>query len=96
MPNYEYRCESCKSEWDAFHSIETRYDEWCSSCGERATKTFRTPHAVNPDMEPHYDYGLGKRISSRRQRKERMQELGRQMAEREPWRTSDRTIEEAG
>lgn len=40
MPNYTYRCKECKREWEAFHPIVGRNDEYC--CGEQAGRDMRT------------------------------------------------------
>jgi putative FmdB family regulatory protein len=38
MPTYEYMCESCKHEWEDYHSIMQEPVKVCPECGKETAK----------------------------------------------------------
>ncbi|HUU89532.1 MAG TPA: zinc ribbon domain-containing protein [Candidatus Glassbacteria bacterium] len=38
MPTYEYKCESCKHEWEDYHSITQEPVKVCPECGKETAK----------------------------------------------------------
>lgn len=47
MPTYEYRCESCKHQFEVFASMSDPDPETCEECGEQALKKLLFPVAVH-------------------------------------------------
>ena len=37
MPNYDYHCHECKSEWEDFNTLEERHHSECRKCGIMGT-----------------------------------------------------------
>ena len=62
MPNYDYRCSECGKEWEAFHHISTRHQEFCKVCGKEARlvvkgsniEVFKPMWYEDIDVEPIY------------------------------------------
>lgn len=84
MPRYDYKCPACKNVFEAFRKIEHRNDVTCPDCGGKAEMTFiiapmtqlASIDAMYNFSQGYYDYGLGCYIRTRKQREEKMAELG--------------------
>lgn len=65
MPTYEYRCESCKHQFEVFASMSDPDPETCEECGEQALRKVLFPVAVHYKGSGFYstDYS-GKKSST--------------------------------
>lgn len=72
MPLYRYQCIICKEEFDEFNTIEHRHR--ATHCKHKARLVITAPQIMTPFKE-HYNWGLGQRITSLRQKKEVMKRL---------------------
>ena len=79
MPLYAYVCRECGAEFDAVNMIEDRATATCK-CGGVGDKSFTaTTNSVRtfPDWRwAGYDPGLGRIITSKKERKKACKELG--------------------
>lgn len=72
MPVYQYGCESCGIETNAYRSVEQRNNSpRCPKCGERTEKVITAP-MVRPEIQPFQSPIDGRPINSRQQWKEDM------------------------
>jgi len=71
MPVYDYACQSCGLEWEAYHEIEERNSEWCD-CGELAKRIYFMNG--KPVVYEYYSENLGARITGPAQRQRLMKE----------------------
>ena len=69
MPMYEYFCEDCMREWEAYHIVEERNNERCR-CGKPAGRTFHL--SAKPVIYDYYSEGLGEFITGPRHKSEVM------------------------
>lgn len=74
MPLYEYGCLDCGEEWEAFHTVDTRKEEYCVYCGEKA-KLFVSKTA-RPVIHEYYSENLDAIVTGPGQRKELMRAKG--------------------
>lgn len=78
MPTYEYACHTCNSVTEVIKSI--RYydtEEKCSKCCtimEKLITAVNLNHSVC-HFEPHFNYGLGKVVTSKRSQDEALRRL---------------------
>ena len=74
MPLYEYRCNGCNEEWESVHSVDTRKEEYCAYCGEKAEMLIS--QTARPVIYEGYDEGLNAHITGPKHRKQLMKEKG--------------------
>jgi len=56
MPNYDYKCNLCESEWEDFRAIEDRHTSECQRCGVNGTikiSLTRSPVVFNSQYFEH-------------------------------------------
>lgn len=74
MPLYEYLCKECNEEWEAVHTIDTRKEEYCIYCGNKAelliSKTSR------PVVHEYFSENLDAYVTGSKHRKQLMKEKG--------------------
>jgi putative FmdB family regulatory protein len=75
VPNYDFYCEECDFEWEDFEKMEDLPDVKCPECGGPGKVAFKAKPNVILDLEEHFDYGIGKRIRSRRQKRETLKRI---------------------
>lgn len=71
MPIYTYTCKACVRDWEAFHSIVTRGDELCTSCGSPAIQTIE--NVARPIILGYYSDALGEHITGPKHLKRTME-----------------------
>lgn len=74
MPIYEYQCEDCVEQWETFHSVDTRKEEKCAYCDEKATLLMSV--GARPIIEEYYSENLGAVVTGPKHRKELMRQKG--------------------
>ena len=74
MPIYEYGCPACEEEWEAFHSIDTRKEEYCVICERQANLLISA--GARPIIEDYYSESLGAVVTGPKHRKELMRAKG--------------------
>ena len=79
MLNYAYYCGNCENEWENFHTIEDRQNEWCGKCGYQAhidmSKYTRAIHVFKPFISQEMSE-TDVTITSKRQYKEELKKRG--------------------
>lgn len=70
-PVYDYRCDDCDLEWEEFHEVKERDNEWCQ-CGKRAKKLMKLKS--KPVVYEYYSENLDAVITGPKQRKRIMKE----------------------
>lgn len=73
MPVYDYRCNDCGLEWEEYHEIKDRDNEWCV-CGEKAKRLMK--FNTRPVVHEYYSENLKARITGPKQKKQIMEERG--------------------
>ena len=66
MPVYEYSCPSCFTRFDRYEHAAGAHERATCGCGLVALRVWSPPQVSIPNVEPHFNYGLGQRVSSRR------------------------------
>ena len=74
MPLYEYECGDCKEEWETVNTIDTRKEEYCVFCGEKATLLISK--TGKPVIHEYYSESLDARVTGPKHRKELMRRKG--------------------
>lgn len=74
MPVYEYECPDCEEEWESVHSVDTRKEESCAYCGEKATLLMSV--GARPIIEEYYSENLGAIVTGPKHRRELMRQKG--------------------
>ena len=74
MPLYEYKCEDCKEEWEAVHTVDTRKEEYCVLCGEKANMLLSKTQ--RPIINEYYSENLGAIVTGPKHRKALMRDKG--------------------
>lgn len=96
MPTYTYEC--CNKQWERYHYIKDRYNEWCSECKKRARIVILAPHAQI--WKPYLDDIIGSQpvyFETRRQKEEYMKRHGIRIAEKgEKMRSSPERVSHDG
>ena len=84
MPRYDYLCENGHIFEKFLKMVNSGQDQTCT-CGAIAKKTFIVPpstqlpsvdNQIYNNGQGYFDWGLGKHISTRKEREERMAQLG--------------------
>lgn len=80
MPTYEYQCPKCGIFTDVTKSVQFLNDsEKCPQCKRtNMNRVIMTPPKINPSgcsFEPHYNWGLGKVVKSKRDVKEELHRI---------------------
>ena len=53
MPTYDYQCEACKHQFEAFHGMDEPGPEKCPECGrEKVKKMIGKPPAFHAHYSP--------------------------------------------
>jgi putative FmdB family regulatory protein len=77
MPNYAYKCGECGKEWEAFHFIDDRNNEYC--CNEEAIRMISNftggIHVFKPFISQEMDVN-DVEITSKRQYKNELKKRG--------------------
>lgn len=76
MPTYHYECKRCKHDFEEWRSVDNRYRTFCPACGFGDLGILIESVSIHTDIEPYYDIQLGKRIKSKKHKKEVAKELG--------------------
>lgn len=72
MPLYVFRCVRCQHEQEEIREVGCT-ESACTFCGERAIRAYdKQTVSVIADIEPRYDFSLGKHVSSRREYREEL------------------------
>ena len=80
MPTYDYVCR-CGNRFEEVVPVVERDHVLCPRCSDLAVRQFSAPTVtVQPSFKEGWDYGLGKRVESREQRKRIMREQGAEEA----------------
>ena len=73
MPLYDFECATCKVVWEGLAKWNQVLA--CDGCGHSATRLMPRPSSYPAELTPYFDEGLGQRITSRQQRRDRMRAL---------------------
>jgi putative FmdB family regulatory protein len=66
MPNYDYSCPQCGWQEEIFQPMRESHEFLpCRECGSMAHRIWTVPQAMVDNTEPYFNYGLGKKISSK-------------------------------
>ena len=71
MPIYDYQCKRCELEWEEYHEIDDRDNEWCS-CGKRAKRLMK--FNSKPVIYEYYSENLDAVITGPKQKQRIMKE----------------------
>ncbi|MFZ5990037.1 MAG: FmdB family zinc ribbon protein [Bacillota bacterium] len=74
-PIYRVKCLKCGHEVDKWSKINSRHRIRCEKCGGK-TKLIFTAINLIPELEPHWDNGLGEVVKTRKQKKELLKKKG--------------------
>lgn len=74
MPVYEYACDGCGTEWEAYRQVEDRDNETCESCNRKATRLMSTPG--RPVVYGYFSENLDSYITGPKQKQEVMKKKG--------------------
>lgn len=74
MPMYEYECLACNEEWETVRTVDTRMEENCAYCGEKAKLLISV--GARPIIEDYYSENLGTIVTGPKHRKELMRAKG--------------------
>lgn len=72
-PVYDFRCKDCGLEWEEYHEIKDRDNEWCG-CGMKAERLLK--FKTTPIIYEYYSENLGAQITGPKQKKRIMEERG--------------------
>ena len=72
MPRYEYLCPECLRNWESFHPISERGNEYC--CGVQAKRLIVT--SSKPVIYEYFSENLNAHITGPAQRRKIMKERG--------------------
>lgn len=73
-PMYEYECPSCQEDWETVHSVDTRKEENCAYCGEKAKLLISV--GARPIINEYYSESLDAMVTGPKQRKTLMKAKG--------------------
>jgi len=73
VPVYDFRCNDCRIEWEEYHEIKDRDNEWCV-CGEKAERLIK--FSTMPIIKEYFSENLNAQITGPAQRKRIMKERG--------------------
>ena len=68
MPLYEYRCPDCKDEWEAYHKVDVRMEEYCTTCTTKAEILMSTPST--PVVYEYYSEQLDSVVTGPKHKKQ--------------------------
>jgi putative FmdB family regulatory protein len=75
VPFYSYFCSDCRKSFDLFEGIhDGKHDMAVCECGQAAQRVFTPPQVFVDQIKPHFNHGLGKRVSSRHEIREAQRE----------------------
>ena len=75
MPLYDYDCKTCKDTQELFADIQDRDGQTCTACGSGLDRQWTPPSKGLLVFNPYWDNGLGRRVESKKHRKEICKEL---------------------
>lgn len=67
MPLYEYKCGPCEDEWETYHKVDNRSEEYCMTCTEKAE--IQMSVGSRPVIQEYWDRGLSALVTGPQQRK---------------------------
>ena len=74
---FEYLCEKCSLSREVIKSAdEHRSEERCTSCDNVMIRIFTPPHLMGIHFDPHFNYGLGEHVSTKRAYKQKIKDKG--------------------
>ena len=68
MPLYGYECSTCITEWESVRTVDTRKEEYCTTCDVQAQIMISTPS--RPVIYEYYSEQLEGMVTGPKQKKQ--------------------------
>ena len=72
---YPFRCPDCGKYTEAIRPMSAYNEPEICKCGQQMARVYTVPHVSVPDMQPHFNYGLGREVHSKHDIRDAVREI---------------------